>query len=67
MTDCIRYRFSKKILSKQEEKLEEGLNALKCIGYNNFKEILIITEEEMEISQQIGLNDDVVNEFKKYI
>ena len=73
---------AKKILSNREpkQKFIEGLEALKSIGNENLKEILIPLKEDiinfisqiddvsnLEIKQQIGLDDEVINDLNDYI
>jgi len=73
---------AKKILSNREpkQKFIEGFEALKSIGNENFKGILIPLKDDilnfisqiddvsnLEIKQQIGLDDEVIDDLNDYI
>ena len=73
---------AKKILSNREpkQKFSEGFEALKSIGNENFKGILIPLKDDilnfisqiddvsnLEIKQQIGLDDEVIDDLNDYI
>ena len=73
---------AKKILSNREpkQKFIEGFEALKSIGNENFKGILIPLKDDilnfisqiddvsnLEIKPQIGLDDEVIDDLNDYI